>query len=264
MVINISTDIHIFIISWEGQHENATFIANQLNDINDQVSIIYSDPDPEYSLEARCRLIKRSNELFWGDKFKACLDNCESENLLIIHADCKYNDWFNVVDKYDKAIKEISNLGVWSPVINFTFFVPELISLFKIDNTDYEIVCYIDGIVFGFSKTIQNRMNLASYQHNKFGWWIDRMIACFALSMNKLLIIDKSIQIKHPENRGYEESDARKQGVFFFNEQFSDSEKVYDKLIQSYIDLNILKKSKKSIKLPVINWVLRFFSTVMR
>ena len=186
MAINISPDIHIFIISWKGQHENATFIANQLNDISDQVSIVYSDPDPEYTLKTRYRLIRRSNDLFWGDKFKACLDSCESENLLIIHADCKYNNWVNLVNNYDKAIKEISNLGVWSPEINFTFFVPELISLFTIDNTDYEIVCYIDGIVFGFSKIIQNRMKLASYQDNKFGWCIDRMIACFALSINKL------------------------------------------------------------------------------
>jgi hypothetical protein len=246
MTINISPDIHIFIISWKGQHENATFIANQFNDINNQVSIVYSDPDPEYAFSVGCKLIKRSNELFFGDKFKACLDNCESENLLIIHADCKCKNWVNLVNNYDKAIKEISNLGVWSPEINFTFFVPELISLFAINNTDLEIVCYIDGIVFGFSKTIQNRMILASYQDNKFGWCIDRMIACFALSINKLLIIDKSIQVEHPKNRGYEASNAKKQGDFFL-EQLSNSEKIYNKLMQSYINLNILKKSSKVI-----------------
>jgi len=245
---NISPDIHIFIISWEGQHENATLIANQLNDINDQVSIVYSDPDPEYTFQVRCKLIKRSNELFWGNKFKACLDNCESENLLIIHADCKCNTWFNLVNKYDEAIRKLSNLGVWSPQINFTSFVPKLVSLFAINNTDYEIVCYIDGIVFGFSKNIQKRMGLASYQDNKFGWSIDRMIACFALSINKLLIIDKSIQVEHPKNRGYDASDAKKQGDLFL-EQLSTPEKIYNKLITSYINLNLnsLKKSSKVI-----------------
>jgi hypothetical protein len=247
MAINISPDIHIFIISWKGQHKNAAFIANQLNDINDQVSIVYSDPDPEYTLKANCKLIKRSNDLFWGDKFKACLDNCESENMLIIHADCKYDDWINLVIKYDKAIKKIPKLAVWSPEINYTFFSTELTSLLSVNNTEYEIVCYIDGIVFGFSKIIQNRMQLARYEDNKFGWEIDRMIACFALSMNKLLIIDKSIQVEHPKNRGYSKSDAQKQGQFFHNEQFSSSEKVYGQLIQSYIEYNILKKSNHVI-----------------
>jgi hypothetical protein len=247
MVINFSPDIHIFIISWKGHHKNATFIANQLNDINDQVSIVYSDPDPKYNFKASCKLIKRSNDLFWGDKFKACLDNCESENMLIIHADCKYNDWINLVIKYDKAIKKIPNLGVWSPKINYTFFSTELTSLFTVDNTNYEIVCYLDGIVFGLSKIIQNRMNLARYQDNKFGWGIDRMIACCALSMNKLLIIDKSIQVEHPKNSGYDRSDARKQHDFFLNGQLSNSEKVLNKLIQRYIDSNISKKSNNVI-----------------
>ena len=242
MIINFSPDIHIFIISWKGHHKNATFIANQLNDINDQVSIVYSDPDPKYNFKASCKLIKRSNDLFWGDKFKACLDNCESENMLIIHADCKYNDWINLVIKYDKAIKKIPNLGVWSPKINYTFYSTELTSLFTVSNPDYEVVCYIDGIVFGFSKIIQNRMRLVSYQDNKFGYWIDRLIACFALSTNKLLITDKSIQVQHPKSKGYSASDAQKQGEVFLNEQFSPSEKVLNKLIQSYINSNILKK----------------------
>jgi hypothetical protein len=238
----ISPDIHIFIISWKGHHENATLIANQLNDINDQVSIVYSDPVPEYTFQVRCKLIKRSNELFWGDKFKACLDNCESENLLIIHADCKCNTWFSLVNKYDEAIRKISNLGVWSPQTNFTPFELKLVSLFAINNTDYEIVCFIDGIVFGFSKNIQNRMRLAIYQDNKFGWSIDRMIACFALSINKLLIIDKSIQVEHPKNTGYDASDAKKQEALFL-EQLSTPEKIYNKLITSYINSNFLKKS---------------------
>jgi hypothetical protein len=241
MTSNISASVQIFIISWKGQHENAELIANQLNSINNQVSIVYSDPNPNFTFETKCRLIKRSNELFWGDKFKACLDHCDSENLLIIHADCECNNWLGLVNNYSKAIKEISNLGVWSPEINFTFFTTELTSLFLINTSSYEIVCYIDGIVFGISKLIQNRMKLANYQDNKFGWCIDRMFASFALSMNKLLIVDKSVKVNHPKLRGYESSEAKKQGNSFL-EQLSTSEKIYDKLTQSYINFNYSKK----------------------
>ena len=79
----------IFIISWSGQHENAYFIAEQIFKKNKNLCIIYSDPDPEFVLDAPCRVVKRPNELFWADKFKACLDTAGSEGMLVIHADCQ-------------------------------------------------------------------------------------------------------------------------------------------------------------------------------
>lgn len=242
--MNISPNIHVFIISWQGHHENAAFIANQLLDIQDQVSIIFSDPDPLMSFDAKCRLIHRPNELFFGDKFKACLDNSIGDHLLIIHADCKTINWLNLVYSYHKAINQITNLGVWSPEVNYTFFGKEITSLYRFQNNDYEIVCYIDAIIFGISKSIQNRMKLADFRSNKFGWSIDRMIASHALSTNKLLVLDKSVQVQHSKSRGYDQIEAEKQGILFLR-QLSMSEKIYDKLLQSYMTLNIIKKEKK-------------------
>ena len=234
MSSNISPDISIFIISWMGQHENAAVIANQLNDIKDQVSIIYSDPDPEYSLKVSCKSIKRSNELFFGDKFKACLDNCAGENLLLIHADCKCNNWINLIKKYDKAIKQLGNLGVWSPLVDFTKLDLKAVSLLSINNSYYEVCCQIDGQVLGLSKAIQNRMKLADYQFNIYGWGIGRMIACFALSINQLLIVDKSIQVEYPKTKGYCEPDARDQRDLFLR-QLTVSEKIFSELIHSHM-----------------------------
>ncbi len=106
------------------------------------MSIVYSDPNPEYSPKVSCRLIKRPNELFWSDKFKACLDASECEHLLIIHADCKYNNWLNVVFKYDEAIQKINNLGIWAPEVNFTPYSLDITSLITATDANYQIVCY--------------------------------------------------------------------------------------------------------------------------
>lgn len=244
MLTNISPNIQIFIISWQGHHENAAFIANQLIDIQDQVSIVYSDPDPKKSYDVKCRQIQRSNELFFGDKFKACLDYSNSDHLLIIHADCKTTNWLNLVHSYNKAINQITNLGVWSPEINNTFFSKEITSLYAIQNTYYEIVCYVDAIIFGISKSIQNRMKLADFNHNKFGWSIDRMIAAYALSINQFLVLDKSIQIQHSKHRGYDGVEADKQGIYFLK-QLSKAEKIHDKLLQSHMRLNHIKNKKR-------------------
>ena len=244
MNLKIKSDIHVCIVSWKGTHDNASFIANQLSSINDHVSIIYSDPNPEYSPKVSCRLIKRPNELFWSDKFKACLNASECEHLLVIHADCKYLNWLDLVCKYDEAIQKISNLGIWAPEVSFTPYSLDIISIYTINNTHYEIVCFIDALVFGFSKAIQSRMHLINYQNNKYGWGIDRIMACHALSINKFLIVDKSIQVEHPEVRGYSALEAKEEMIEFLM-QLSLSERIYARLIQSYVTSNIQKKSKR-------------------
>lgn len=68
--------LHVMVISWPGQHENAVRIANELAGCAEHVSIVYSDPDPQLEPRAACELIRRPNHLFFGDKFKACVDFC--------------------------------------------------------------------------------------------------------------------------------------------------------------------------------------------
>ena len=85
--------IHVFIISWAGQHDKAASIAGAVRGVAGKVSLVYSDPDPNLALEVDCSLIRRPDELFWGDKFRACLDAFDADLMLVIHADCKCEDW---------------------------------------------------------------------------------------------------------------------------------------------------------------------------
>jgi hypothetical protein len=87
-------------------------------------------------------------------------------------------------------------------------------------------------------------MHLINYQISKFGWGIDRIMACHALSINKFLIVDKSIQVEHPKGRGYSALEAREEAVEFLK-QLTISEKIYARLVQSFVISNASKKNLK-------------------
>ena len=54
-------DIHIFIISWAGQHENAIQICKQVLKSSNKVTLIYSDPNPEMDFDLDCTILAALN-----------------------------------------------------------------------------------------------------------------------------------------------------------------------------------------------------------
>lgn len=236
--------IHVFIISWKGKHENAIEICNQLSKLDIKISIVYSDPQETIPFSKKYNVIQRSNDLYWGDKFKACLENCTSDNMLIIHADCQYQNWCDLIRRYDSAIKNIDQLGVWAPKVNGTRWTTQLTSIFSLKDSTYEAVAFIDGIIFGISKAIQKRMRTANYEDNIYGWGIGWLVASHAYVVNKLLIIDNSISIFHPKGRGYDTKSAQLQEIQF-RKQFTLQELIMFRTIRGYIysrELQIMNK----------------------
>ena len=63
--------LQVFVISWAGQHDNAVAIADAISSSPHPVAIVYSDPNPQLKLVTTSKVITRSNELFWADKFQA-------------------------------------------------------------------------------------------------------------------------------------------------------------------------------------------------
>lgn len=240
--------IHVFIISWKGKHENALDIFNQLSKLHVKISIVYSDPQEVNLLSKKNNVIQRPNHLYWGDKFKTCLENCTSDNMLIIHADCQCHNWCDLVLQYDRAIKNISQLGVWSPKVNGTRWTKELTSIFPLKDSTYEAVAFIDGIVFGISNAIQKRMRLANYVDNIYGWGIGWLVASYAYVINKLLIIDSSINVSHPHGRGYDTKSAQLQEIHF-RKQFTLQELIMFRTIRGYIhsrELQIMNRKNSA------------------
>lgn len=226
--------LHVFVVSWAGQHGNAVAIAASIKGVANSVSIIYSDPDPTLTLTTESSLIKRPNELFWGDKFSACLEACYADCMLVIHADCTSDDWADLVRKCHYTLSKNPQVGVWTPLIDGTFLTIPRMQIVSIQPTSLSIVAQTDAIVFALSRPVIARMKLADYSGNIYGWGIDDMAAAYAFSHNLLAVGDRAVSVRHPKSRGYPTQDAIAQKAEFLK-QLSLVEVVQHRLLRSYI-----------------------------
>jgi hypothetical protein len=239
-------DIEAFVISWEGQHENAQLIARQMQLVLNKVNIVFSDPDPDFSLDIQCNQIKRSNEFFWGDKFKACIDAVSEKLLLIIHADCTCEDWPSLAKKCLDTFKNHSKIAVWAPKIEGTPYDVRVTTVAQIEHTSLNIVTNTDGIVFCLSEQIVERMRQADYSENIYGWGIDIMFSAHAMTIDKLVAVDNAVIARHPTSTGYSKNLAYDQSNLFL-QQLSSTERVQYFLSDAYVNLrrNALKEAAK-------------------
>jgi len=229
------TKVHAFIISWHGMHENAKLIAQQLLNSVDQLTVIYSDPNEQIDINFGCEKIKRPNHLFWGDKFKTCIENFNSDLILIIHADCEHSNWSLIAQEFLLAMNKYPIIGVWSPLIDHTFYTLEKTSVGKMNDSNHIIVAQTDAIVFGFRNETVSRMKLVNYDSNIYGWGIAYLIVTHVYTNKKIAIVDKSLKIKHPLSRGYPTNDAFGQMQDFLG-QFNTNEIIQYKFLKTYIE----------------------------
>jgi hypothetical protein len=229
--------MQIFIISWTGQHQNAIKIASQLIPVFKDVYIVYSDKDPKLKLNAPCKLIMRPNHLFWADKFKACIDQYSGDDILVIHADCTFDDWSSLAIKCIKTIKELPNIGVWAPKIDWVSWTMKMVKIATLNNPDLNVVARTDGIVFFLNKKIVQRMRLVNYENNLYGRGIELLFVTACYSMGMLAVIDSSVLVKHPKSTGYPVKDAHEQFINFFD-QFTACEHAHRLLFKSHLMLN--------------------------
>ena len=239
--------LSVFVISWEGQHDNASHISRELMGSVQNLSIVYSDPDPDFILDAHCRLIRRPNDLFWEDKFKACLDECQDGPILIIHADCRYENWPLMLKRCVEANLLYSNIGVWAPKIDKTYFSLDVVRLSKIKGTSLNIVALTDGIIFYLSTDVIKRMKKVEFGSNPLGWGIDLLMCSVSHVMNKLVLIDQDIKINHSQSRGYD-SKIAELGMVEFSNQFSTRERIQSRLLRAFVDLNHIKRRSRLVK----------------
>lgn len=219
------SNIHVFIISWRGQHNRAAQIANNLSGRLNKIAIVYSGPDAEILDGLDCQLIRRDDHLFWADKFRACLDHCDPQDImLVIHADCTCDDWGQLIDKCRQAHARIEDLAVWSPKLRGTPWRLERTRMRRIEGSECTIVAQTDGLVFALSPAIAERMRSADYSENFYGLGIDWLFVCAAYARHQLAVVDESILVHHALSRGYSSKEARAQKHVFLKTQLTPDE----------------------------------------
>jgi hypothetical protein len=241
--IGSQTDISlpIFIISWVGFHEKAIAIAQQVLTATPDVAIVYSDPDPELELEVPCESIRRPNDRFFEDKFKACLDRCGDGPMLVIHEDCECDDWVQLFNRCVDVSREMPNLGVWAPKIIGTHYEFESSIIMQARDSELFVAALTDAIVFCLAPEVVKRMRALSFGENQLGWGIDLMFCSSAHVMNRLVILDAGVTVQHPKSRGYDADKARALMNRFLL-QATLQERISIRLLQSYVELNRRKR----------------------
>lgn len=229
-------DLHVFIISWKGQHTKAERVANELVGVARKVSIVYSDSDPSIKIHSECQTIKTNNNLFWADKFRTCLENLDenADNLLIIHADCECDDWPGLAKASSNAHSQYPRIGVWAPQINFTPYQLKNTLLGNFFSTPMKIVAQTDGIVFSLSRQVIRRMKTIDYSQNKYGWGIDWIFIAYTYANKLFAVVDPRVHVKHPKSQSYPKDIALNM-MNEFLKQLGPSERIQYALLSNYI-----------------------------
>lgn len=239
--------LSVFIISWYGKHENAKFIAKNISDVTKNITIIFSDPDPKFLLETPYRSIRRSDALFWEDKFLACIDHRIDGPILVIHADCVCDNWALLVNRCVEAHLKYNNLGVWAPKIEGTDFPLSCTKILKIEHTKLNIVAITDAIIFSLSAQIIDRMRQVKFGDNLYGWGIGLLFCATAHLKGMLVLVDEEIHVNHPRSRGYD-FNAAMMGRANFSRQFSIGERTQCNLLLGYVQLYKLRARLDKLK----------------
>src|SRR5262245_8946338 len=142
-------DVAIVIISWTGQHQNASGIEKSLLIEFPDVSVLYSDQNDQFEVKDKgttARWIQVPNTFFFSHKFERIIRNFNRRILLTITADARTADWPMLVRQCLSAFSQTPNLGVWSPSINFSSWIVEEFSLGRVGGTDFHRIYQTDSI----------------------------------------------------------------------------------------------------------------------
>lgn len=203
--------LHGFVVSWAGRHERARSIAAAMADRCDRVTIVYSDPDPDFRLEGDFDAVRRPDDLFWADKFSACLQAFDGDLMLVVHADCDCDDWPGLVARCRSVCGSLPGIGVWAPRIEGTYYDLESTSILPLPRGNLRIVANTDGIVFCLAQPIVERMKTLRYDGNVYGWGIDWVFCAHAHATGRHVVGDPACVVRHPLGSGYDQTEARRQ-----------------------------------------------------
>lgn len=227
--------IQVFIISWVNQHEKAVYISDKLLSQGYNVTIIFSDPNPDLTLKTDATSIRRPNDLFFADKFSACLENFHADIMFVIHADCDCENWSELLRCCQTTMSKSPKIGVWAPLIDGTHFTLEKITIAQVEDSSLHIVSNPDAIVFALSYPIIKRLKkVEDFTQDIYGWAICELFCATSFVNNLLVVVDTAHQVKHHEGSGYTHALASNQKLRFIEKQFTLDEKVAFSLLNTF------------------------------
>lgn len=213
MKIASNDEIAISIISWTGQHENATVIEESLLNDFPHLNVIYSDRNDCPARNERWKRVP--NDWFFSRKFETIIRNFNSRILLTITADAQCPDWPSLVRNCKLAFNQYPALGIWSPKIDYSNWAISGFSLGRLQNPKFHRIFQTDSIVWALSSLVVDRMRKFDYNRSIYGWGIDTAACMFCHANEQLVAVDESLNVFHPFITAYDKqmADTERHGI---------------------------------------------------
>jgi len=223
--------VHAVIISWTGHGARAQQIASDIADHADRVTVVYSNAAnaPEAGTGD---WVQVDNALFFGPKLATGMRRHGAEDfLLLIQADAVSEDWPGVIRALKDCAAARPALGVWTPVIDTSFYHARCLTVAATSDPRYEHACQTDGIVLALHRQIIQRLCDLDFGSNNLGWGIDKFANSVALALGREIILDRSLTVRHSPGRGYDQAQAVAQMNAFLS-QMTERERILHLLLE--------------------------------
>ena len=234
--------IEAFIISWEGKQLDALNIAEVISKEIETTVIDSNKKEQPFAESGRFSWKHVSNDMFYGKKFQTSLDLLKDDShMLQIQADAECADWIGLIRQLKTDLLLHPEIGVWSPLIDFTPYALEDVEL-NPAGRPLSSVIQTDGIVWAIHSSICKRLKSLDYAKNNLGWGIDWAAICMSRASGRIVVCNQDVFVRHPRGPGYDTTEADRQMRRFIDGLQKPEKDMYHLLSQLYF---FRKKAQK-------------------
>ncbi|KAJ57499.1 hypothetical protein ACMU_03050 [Actibacterium mucosum KCTC 23349] len=246
-------NVHAVLIAWNDKIEDARAIGAQLLPVVDRLTTVWSDPGHK-DQTGPGEWIRTSHKEFFGPKMAVALEACHGDILLLVHADTHCDDWAKLVAACRNDFANLSELGVWSPVIRDTYWHQEDVLVGSIrGHPQLRSIAQTDGIVTAFGPHVVERLKALDCRSNNLGWGIDHAAVAFTRVSNGFVVQNQDVVVLHELGSGYDNSEASVQMRRFLG-QLTPQEQDQIAMLEGYAQrqrgyrLNLRKRLKRRLR----------------
>jgi O-antigen biosynthesis protein len=227
--------IHTFIFCWSGKTENALNICRGLYAKTDRLTVLDASPGAEPNIDGinGIEWRKVNPQFYYGMKFRTAVDLHRGDVLLQVQEDAFCDDWGRIVDLCRERFSTISNLGIWSPDLDYTAHSTNSVKLAPLQDPMLRAVVQTDCIVWALNRATVEYLRTLNYTGNNLGWGIDWAASAYAFSNRMLVVRDSAALVTHPQGTSYRHDEARSQ-MRWFLAQLNETERLQYMLLYNY------------------------------
>jgi O-antigen biosynthesis protein len=233
-------EIHAAIISWDGYGNAARQIAGQVAPSVTSLRVVYSNSAGAKETGPG-DWIDVPNSAFFGAKFRRAIETHNGGIFLLLHADTAFSDWPALVERCQDVFDRHADLAIWSPDFTHTSFPNSRVKLADGPEPGLISVGFPDGIVLALRDDVVRWLKDLDYSENNLGWGIVWAAVAYATTRGLLVCRDANLIVGHEVGRGYDTTNARRQGERFLSQLSADEQRQIDSLRE------LVKKPEKPL-----------------